>query len=102
MIRRMQEAQLERPEVVVDGELHQEKIGWSEVATIRVAISETSGSQSLSNDVLGINATHIGVTYWQDVMAGDRLRAGDRVYKVDYVREGRLMQLMLEEVRAVG
>lgn len=101
MIRFMRTTLLERPELELTS-LHQEVMKWHVVSEILAAITDSGGSTDKLNDVLGIKASHVGFTYYRDVQAGDRLTIDGRVYKVDYVRPGRLQQLMLEEVRPIG
>ena len=101
MMQLMRHATLERI-VFKRDEYMQEVSTWSAVGDIRISISTATGSVSSLNDVLGTSATHTGLTYWRDVVIGDRITCDNRVYMVDYVTTGRPMVLMLKEVRAVG
>lgn len=97
MIRKMRQASLFPLTRTLD-DYEEQVIAFEAAVPIEIAISLTTGTSSSANNILTASSTHVGVTTYKAISAGDKITVGSDTYIVDYpVLDGRNALLYLKK-----
>lgn len=84
MIRRMEKAIVKRA-TITRNSIGERVETYNKLLDITIAISTSSGTTSVMNNVLTTSSTHIGITEEQGIKEGDIIVVGNTSYSVDFV-----------------
>lgn len=97
MIRMMRKASLFPMSRTLDS-LHEQIITYGAAIPIEVSLSLSTGTSSSANNILTASSTHVGVTSYKTIAAGDKITVGSDTYIVDYpMLDGRYALLYLKK-----
>lgn len=97
MIARMRDALLSPMARTLDS-YEEQVITYGAAIPIEISLSLSTGTSSSTNNILTASSTHVGVTTYKAISAGDKITVGSDTYIVDYpVLDGRNALLYLKK-----